>query len=65
MPRTKWRSKRFLPAAIPFSGIADMVAFALEKHVPSPADSLAAIELADGETREAVLSGYLANLRTA
>jgi 1-deoxy-D-xylulose-5-phosphate reductoisomerase len=55
----------FLAGGIPFSGIAGMVAFALEKHVPRPADSLPAIELADGETRETVLNGYLMKRRTA
>lgn len=54
----------FLSGGIPFTGIAAMVEFALEKQVPRPADSLAAIEAADGETRESVLKDYSTRRRT-
>jgi hypothetical protein len=40
-----------------------MVAIALEKHLPRPADSLEAIEAADRETRTSVLNNYLKKRR--
>lgn len=53
----------FLAGRIPFTAIAEMVAFALEKHVPRPAGSLEAIEAADRETRASVLNNYLKKRR--
>jgi 1-deoxy-D-xylulose-5-phosphate reductoisomerase len=49
----------FLAGRIPFTAIAEMVAFALEKHTSRPADSLEAIEEADTEIRETILKHYL------
>ncbi|MGA2507628.1 MAG: 1-deoxy-D-xylulose-5-phosphate reductoisomerase [Chitinispirillaceae bacterium] len=49
----------FLAGQIPFTAIPEMVAFALEKHAPRPADSLEAIEEADTEIRTTVLKQYL------
>ena len=53
----------FLAGRIPFTAIAEMAGFALEKHAPQPADSLEAIEAADRETRASVLNNYLKKWR--
>ncbi|MBN2037064.1 MAG: 1-deoxy-D-xylulose-5-phosphate reductoisomerase [Chitinispirillaceae bacterium] len=49
----------FLACRIPFTAIADMVAFALARHASQPADSLEAIEAADTQTRTTILRHYL------
>jgi len=53
----------FLAGRIPFTAIAEMVGFALEKHSARPAGSLEAIEVADQETRASVLNNYLKKRR--
>jgi 1-deoxy-D-xylulose-5-phosphate reductoisomerase len=52
----------FLAGRVPFTAIAAMVAFALDKHTPRSADSLEAIETADRETRATVLKEYLGGI---
>ena len=49
----------FLAGRIAFTAIADIVAFALEKHSVRPADSLETIEEADRRTRSTILEQYL------
>jgi 1-deoxy-D-xylulose-5-phosphate reductoisomerase len=49
----------FLDGRVSFTAIAEMVAFALDSHAVSSADSLEAIEKADQETRSTVLNRYL------
>ena len=49
----------FLDGKISFPDIAGMVACALDRHDPFPADSLEAIEAADRGTRKTVLEHYL------
>jgi 1-deoxy-D-xylulose-5-phosphate reductoisomerase len=49
----------FLAGRIAFTAIADIVAFALEKHSVRPADSLETIEEADLRTRATILEQYL------
>jgi 1-deoxy-D-xylulose-5-phosphate reductoisomerase len=44
----------FLAGRIPFTAIAEIATFALEKHTPRPADSLEVIEETDRRTRETV-----------
>jgi 1-deoxy-D-xylulose-5-phosphate reductoisomerase len=49
----------FLAGRIPFTAIAEIAAFALEKHEPRQADSLEVIEETDRRTRETVVKQYL------
>jgi 1-deoxy-D-xylulose-5-phosphate reductoisomerase len=49
----------FLAGRIPFTSIAEIAAFALEKHGARPADSLETIEEADREVRNSVLKAFL------
>jgi 1-deoxy-D-xylulose-5-phosphate reductoisomerase len=49
----------FLAGRIPFTAIAEIAAFALEKHAALPADSLEAIEEADRTTRATVLKEFV------
>ncbi|MBN2189217.1 MAG: 1-deoxy-D-xylulose-5-phosphate reductoisomerase, partial [Chitinispirillaceae bacterium] len=48
----------FLAGRIPFTAIAEIAAFALEKYAPRPADSLKTIEEADRRTRTSVLKEF-------
>jgi len=49
----------FLAGRIPFTSIAEIAVFALEKHGARPADSLETIEEADRETRATVVEQFL------
>jgi 1-deoxy-D-xylulose-5-phosphate reductoisomerase len=49
----------FLSGRIGFTAIAEMVAFALDKHTVVPADSLESIEEADRRTRSSILQRFI------